>query len=612
MRIDVEQDFEALVARVAPPDSRPAQEEALLRRIAVDLLRGCLRILFQRCLQGVVGDRQSAQVGNVLAERELAVDVLAGQRFVGVELFDEDGRASLEGLLVLVGPPVGVVADGVELAALIVEAVAGFVADDAADTAVVDRIVGLGIEERRLQDRCREVDRVVGRVVIGIDRLRRHAPVLAVGRLADLGDVVVVVELHCRGDVVEVAVAGHAQPGPVTPLFRVADLGQEARPLFERLGAGGVAHPRQVLDAGFQRRLHVVDQFLRASLRFRREGLGHVEFAESHAELVVDRAQNPLPARLVFRLAVQCLLVEGEVCFLVRRGQVGRGAVGEVIAQVGLPVGDRRLGQHLVDFSEELRLRQREAVGDVGLLRGKECVPVEMRSDLVGFLDADEVVLVLRIAQFGRQQGCLGQPGLEREDGLGLLLRFIRFDANQFEHLAHMGDIGVTQGGMFLVLVVVGRRQTEAALEGVGDLALRILEIGFRTECEKGSESARGAVVEVVEYVAGRCDGIDLRKLRLDRIMAELVDGGFVHAVAVEGADLLLDASRSGVRGGRGFDDLLLRIQARFAQLVECTPARAVCRNRVCRDPFRVDEAVEIGAGVDAGVEIADVEGDVP
>jgi hypothetical protein len=54
--------------------------------------------------------------------------------------------------------------------------VAGFVADHGTDAAVVDRVVAVGVEERRLQDRGREVDRVVGGVVVRVDRLRGHAP----------------------------------------------------------------------------------------------------------------------------------------------------------------------------------------------------------------------------------------------------------------------------------------------------------------------------------------------------------------------------------------------------------------------------------------------------
>jgi hypothetical protein len=68
--------------------------------------------------------------------------------------------ALLEVLAVLFGPPASQRAAAVIFRALIVEAVADLVADHRADAAIVHRIVGIGIEEGRLQDRGREEDRI--------------------------------------------------------------------------------------------------------------------------------------------------------------------------------------------------------------------------------------------------------------------------------------------------------------------------------------------------------------------------------------------------------------------------------------------------------------------
>ena len=58
------------------------------------------------CDVGVVRDRQAGKVGDVLAHRQLAVDVHAGQRLVGVVLLLELVEARLERLHVLRRPPV--------------------------------------------------------------------------------------------------------------------------------------------------------------------------------------------------------------------------------------------------------------------------------------------------------------------------------------------------------------------------------------------------------------------------------------------------------------------------------------------------------------------------
>ena len=94
------------------------------------------------------------------------------------------------------------------LRALVVEAVADLVADHRADAAVVHRVVGVQVEERRLQDRGREDDLVHARVVVGVDRLRRHAPLVAVDRLAELGEVAGGLERGgARADVADQVVA---------------------------------------------------------------------------------------------------------------------------------------------------------------------------------------------------------------------------------------------------------------------------------------------------------------------------------------------------------------------------------------------------------------------
>ena len=100
----------------------------------------------------------------------------------------------LEGRLVLGGPPVVEVALAVVLRALVVEAVADLVTDDRADAAVVLGRVGVGVEERPLQDAGREADLVGARVVVGVHGLRQHEPLVAVDGRADLAQLAVGLE----------------------------------------------------------------------------------------------------------------------------------------------------------------------------------------------------------------------------------------------------------------------------------------------------------------------------------------------------------------------------------------------------------------------------------
>ena len=123
------------------------------------------------------------------------------------------------------------------------------VADHNADSAIVHRLVGIRIEERRLKDGCREADFVGCRIVVGIHRLRSHPPFGTVCLLAKLG-LVVLDEPPAGGkNVVVVAVGlGDGHRSVILPLVRVADLDREIVKLFVGLGLGGVAHPVKRID----------------------------------------------------------------------------------------------------------------------------------------------------------------------------------------------------------------------------------------------------------------------------------------------------------------------------------------------------------------------------
>ena len=95
-----------------------------------------------------------------------------------------------------VSPPVDQIAITVVLGALVIETVADLMADHRADSAVVGGIVGVGVEERWLQDRGGEDDLIHTRVVVRVDRLWGHKPFIAVDRATKFGHFAV--KLHLR------------------------------------------------------------------------------------------------------------------------------------------------------------------------------------------------------------------------------------------------------------------------------------------------------------------------------------------------------------------------------------------------------------------------------
>ena len=199
VRVDSEPSDRLGVTGFRAPHLGPAEEHPLHAGQSVDHWR---LLAAQRELIGQQCDGQTTQVADVLPDGERAVHVVAGGVAPRqgtwdevVVLLDESLCAAAELTAVGIGPPVDEVAVTVVFGALIVEAVPDLMPDHGTDATVVGRVVGLCVEERWLQDRGREHDLVHARVVIGVDGLRRHEPLVAVHRPAELGQFAVVAHL---------------------------------------------------------------------------------------------------------------------------------------------------------------------------------------------------------------------------------------------------------------------------------------------------------------------------------------------------------------------------------------------------------------------------------
>ena len=162
MRIDCQQPFRLLVACFCPPSLAPAQEKALVAAEAIDNRRF---LAFEGQFVGLVGNAQTPEITNVLAGCKFAVDGQAVDDHVAVVLGGQLVLKLLKAGVVLLVPPVAQIAVAIELAPLVVEAVADFMADDGSNAAVVDRIIRLHVEKWRLQNGRGENDFVPRRLV---------------------------------------------------------------------------------------------------------------------------------------------------------------------------------------------------------------------------------------------------------------------------------------------------------------------------------------------------------------------------------------------------------------------------------------------------------------
>src|SRR3546814_710801 len=106
------------LAVIAAPHLRPAQIETLIPRKAVNEGRF---LALQGQLVSIVGNGQTCKVGNILAQRQLALYMLTRQRLIGIILSGQLAGQRLKILDVLRRPPVGQRAGLVIFRTLIVE-----------------------------------------------------------------------------------------------------------------------------------------------------------------------------------------------------------------------------------------------------------------------------------------------------------------------------------------------------------------------------------------------------------------------------------------------------------------------------------------------------------
>ena len=237
------------------------------------------------CLsEGIVGNAQTTLVGDVLTQCQVAI---------GMEILDDDNLVELSsqflgGCLetcgIALGPPVNHVALAVEHAALVVKAVRHFVADYHANGTIVGCIVGIHIEERWLQDGSREADLVGGGVVVGIHRLRRHAPLVLVNGLAMLVQVAAsLVDCRSLDVLIERLLRIDLQATVVAPLVGITNLDCERVEFDQCVNLGRVAHPGQASDVCSQRLAQVGDQAHHLLLAVLGKVLLDIQFAHSLA-----------------------------------------------------------------------------------------------------------------------------------------------------------------------------------------------------------------------------------------------------------------------------------------------------------------------------------------
>ena len=462
-------------------------------------------------MQRHVGNFHPADVRDVLALRQLAVDVQSGQRLVGRILRDDRLRAVGVSLRGFRRPPIAQITDRIVLPAAIVESVSHFMSDHGPDAAIIHGVVRFRVEEWRLKNARWENNLVPTRVVIRIHRRRRHAPFAAIDRLADLRQLAVSLEGRTVQHIHRIRIAIDCEQRVVAPFVGISNLHREGRQLFQRFLLGCVVHPVQRLDPVGQRLAQIVHQLECAHLRFRREIIGHVKFAETFAQFFIRLRHHAFPARLQLLRARQGFAEEIEIFLNEFLREHRSRCVEHMPAQINFPVVHRRARKNLIRGLEEFRL------ADIDITRLDEfyllevIVPLPVRSESLEIGLLHFVVVLLRIAQLHARPRRLRQRRFDGEHFLRVLRRLILRLAEQREHLRHVLHVLVADlfrtGVVLRVVIPVGQR--ESALERLTDHHLAVLRVLVRAETEERRHPDRVQVRDLFQNVAALFHRID-------------------------------------------------------------------------------------------------------
>ena len=170
-----------------------------------------------------MGDIQPTEVTNVFSKGEITVNITTRDWAVLAILLCQFRGSFVEFVSIFDRPPISQISVSVVLAPLVVETVAQLMADDRPNRAVVDRIICFQVKKGRLKDGGRKDDFVHERIVIGIDRLRRHMPFPTVNRLPEFVHHLLIFEFGVTHHVSEEIVRRNGQLAVVFPFVRVAN-----------------------------------------------------------------------------------------------------------------------------------------------------------------------------------------------------------------------------------------------------------------------------------------------------------------------------------------------------------------------------------------------------
>ncbi len=355
--------------------------------------------------------------------------------------------------------------------------------------------------------------------------------------------------------------------------------------------------------------VQILDQRVDALLRLGLEVTLDIHLADEIADRAFDGVDAALPARLQLLDAGDGALAELELALHELRRQVRRVGVQQLVAEVDAPVGDRHLGEDLVERFEVARLRDvhRRDFLARNLRAAQERIPIERRHQLRERRAIVTVVGLLGVAVLHARPVRGGDARLDCVDLLGRAGCVGRLgERQQVAHvrlvlLANAFQLGVVRE------VIVAIRHAEAGLRHGAEVLGGVLLVDGDEVRERLRDEQALRAADVARDILLRFQRVDARELVLQRLQPARFDRGLVEKARVVVADFLrIAAGRSlGVHGC--FEDVAQVALRVFLQLGERAVVGTVGRDLRRRQPAAVDVPIEVVLRPDRLVQVLQV-----
>ena len=586
---------------IRSPNSCISKEETLLRSEAVHLVLVDLT-LSHSVHHSKVADVQTSVVGDVLTEGEGTVGI--GFRIVenldSVEGVDKDLLVVVEVLRVFLGPPVVEVAVLVVVATLVVEAVGQLVTDDNTNSAIVSGIVSIELEERRLEDSCGEADFVGCWVVVGVDRLRSHTPLIAVDGLVDLAEHIIHIELVAANDVGIVAVVLDFKSAVVTPFVGIANLYVDSAELSVCVGLGLIGHPSSHIDALSKSLDKVVDEDLHTLFGLCGEILLDIEFAKSLTHSAVNDVGDAFPTGTVDFLAAHLLAVEVELSIDEVVAEVRGSSIDLVPSEVSLDGVDVGISQSLVDLGETFGSSDVEALHTVkNVHRGEITLPVDVGSEFGCLIKSVSVEGCEGVTAFELSQVRLSKAGFEVHNHLG---EFVGLDAAHLVVAGHSEEFGhqldITDAELSVVAlvkeVVVAVAKAQTCLVSPSNALFGVVLVSLAENAEEYVVATMVHLEDLIPDVLTGLKVVDFLEVGLEGFATLLLQTDAVHTDVVERSDLVGNRASFVLVGRDRVDDALELLLVLLCEEIERAVARVLSIERVVLHPAAAGVLIEV------------------